>query len=105
MQKADLKQNIEYTIERFKKEVNPQFKVTKRDLDNIIKLLNETNNGWSGRCGSDLLYKYVDMDVLKYNNVKDFSFTVSEYEKWLDEEWDRLKQACIEKRNKLRRIN
>lgn len=105
MLKADLKQNIEFVIDQFKREVNPKFIVTKADLSNIIKLLNETNLGWSNHNGGDVLYKYIDMDVLKNNNVKSFNFTIEQYNKWIEEEWYRLKRACKERRNKSRGIH
>lgn len=84
-------EDIKHVINEFIKEINPEFRPTRQDIENIKKILGK--GGRVGYTGEDngKLYTRLWVEVLKAHNVKDFSF-VDEYERWQIEELDRLKK-------------
>ncbi len=82
---ATINEDVFNIIEEFKKQVNPSFKPSGADIANIKYLMKSSHNGRSNKDGGDILYYCVDYEGLKRHNVKDFSFSIPDYEEWVKE--------------------
>lgn len=97
---ATLQEDVLHIIENFKEKVNPKFVATPQDLMKIKKMVQDNYCGRTNERGGDILYASVDYDGLKRNNVKDFSFSLKDYERWSIETLELLKAEFIARRNK-----
>ena len=97
---ATLTQDVMNVIENFKSKVNPEFVASPSDITKIKTLITECSGGRSNSNGGDILYTYIDYDGLKRHNIKDFSFSLKDYERWSVETLELLKADAIARRNK-----
>ena len=91
-----IEEDIRHVINEFKEKVNPEFKPTRQDIENIKKIL-----GRHGRVGytaeeNGKMYTRLYVEALKKHNVKDFSF-IQEYDKWIVDELEELKSRHMRK--------
>lgn len=97
---ATLQQDILHIIENFKERVNPKFVATPQDLAQIKRMVQDNHCGRTNERGGDILYASVDYDGLKRHKMKDFSFSLRDYEGWVTETLEILKAEAIARRDK-----
>lgn len=97
---ATLQEDVLHIIEKFKEKVNPKFVATPQDLMKIKKMVQDNYCGRTNSNGGDILYTSVDYDALKRHKVKDFSFSLKDYERWSIETLEILKAEALVRRNR-----
>lgn len=94
---ATINQDVIHIIEKFKKLVNPNFKPTNIDIENIKRFVQVAKTGRANENGGDILYCSVDYEGLKRHNVQSFNFKLEDYYEWEQETFDLLKKELLAK--------
>ena len=97
---ATLQQDLLNIVRCFKEQVNPDFDPTNQDIIKIKQLITNHPHGRMNSNGGDILYTTVDYDGLKRHGVKDFNFSLQDYQEWKIETLEILKNEFITRRNK-----
>ena len=88
--------NIKYLVDKFVREINPNYKLSKSDIE-YLKQYIEGNGYYSSKIYvNGKLCKDIDAEVMKYFKVKDFSF-LPRYESMCSEYLYYLKGMAVRK--------